>query len=275
VTGPPPAPRPWINRPLLARLVADAGSASGADVGVAVRSLGDDTVYTEGPLLEGAAWSTLKVPLVMTRLGIAEVEHAATSELDAIRAAAYSAITASDNDAAARIFSAIEDRKGGLTGASHAVESELASGGSDGISVATAPPPPGAVSTWGQTTWPLTSGTEFFRQLARLCVPPSSGAAEVLDLMGKVVPDQRWGIGSASWPGSSYVGFKGGWGPLPAPGYLVRQFGIVETADGRGIAVGLIAHAGTFEDGQSVLDRLAAAVSQSVHLSRTPVASRC
>jgi hypothetical protein len=45
----------------------------------------------------------------------------------------------------------------------------------------------------------------------------------VLDAMGRVVPEQRWGLGQIQ-----DVRFKGGWGPSEAPGggYEVIQFGI-------------------------------------------------
>ncbi len=267
-----PTQPPWLDRAFLDTLVARI--APNSDVGVAVRGIGDDRIFTSGARLEAAAWSTLKVPLIMTRLRIADAEHADVNSMADIHAAAYAAITVSDNDAARRIFAAIELRKGFIA-ASRAIEKELSDGGSPGITVATAPPPKGAVSTWGQTTWPLASGTEFFRNLALHCVPPAQHVNEVLNLMSQVVLGQRWGIGSVKWVGSSYVGYKGGWGPLPAPGYLVRQFGIVRTPDGRGVVIGLITYADSYGSGAHVLDELASAVAQSVRLVRTPVAKDC
>ena len=255
----------WIDASQLDRLVASAGSRYGAGVGAAVRNLSDGKLVESGNLYIGPAWSTLKVPLVMARVRLAESKRESASDMTAIREAAMSAITQSDNYAAARLFDALESRTGGLLPASRYIQSQLALGLSTGTQVTTAPPPPGAFSTWGQTQWSLDEGTNYFRQLARHCVPTATGTRLVLSLMQQIVPDQRWGIGSVTWPGASVVAFKGGWGPIPAP-YLVRQFGIIETSSGRGVAVGLIAHAGSFEEGQTVLDRLASAVEHSVRL---------
>jgi hypothetical protein len=256
----------WIDEHQLDRLVASAGSRYGAGVGAAVRNLADGRLVETGNLVVGPAWSTLKVPLVMARVRLAESSHESVSDMTAIREAATSAITQSDNYSAARLFDALENRTGGLLPASHYIQSQLALGLATRTQVTTAPPPSGAFSTWGQTQWSLDEGTTYFRQLARHCVPTPAGTRLVLSLMQQIVPGQRWGIGSVSWPGASLVAFKGGWGPIPAP-YLVRQFGIVETSAGRGVVVGLIAHAGSFEQGQAVLDGLASAVEHSVRLS--------
>jgi len=61
----------------------------------------------------------------------------------------------------------------------------------------------------------------------------------VLDAMGRVVPEQRWGLGALP-----AVRFKGGWGPSEAPGggYEVIQVGIVA-----GRVIALAASAPDFE----------------------------
>jgi hypothetical protein len=52
---------------------------------------------------------------------------------------------------------------------------------------------------------------------------PAADTERVLDAMGRIVPEQRWGLGAS--PG---VRFKGGWGPSESPegGYEVIQVGI-------------------------------------------------
>lgn len=85
------------------------------------------------------------------------------------------------------------------------------------------------------------------------CVP---GSEYVIDQMGQINPDQRWGLGTI--PGAH---FKGGWGPDEDGAYLVRQIGFFDGPMGR-IGVALAAHPsdGTYETGQSALNDLAAVV---------------
>jgi hypothetical protein len=63
------------------------------------------------------------------------------------------------------------------------------------------------------------------------------GTARVLDAMGRIVPEQRLGIGSI--PG---IRFKGGWGPGEDGGYDVIQVGIAGDA-----VIALAAHAPDFD----------------------------
>jgi len=64
------------------------------------------------------------------------------------------------------------------------------------------------------------------------CIKYSS---DVIALMSVVESDQRWGLGALGRP----TQFKGGWGPTPAGGYLVRQMGIVTLANGSRIALAI------------------------------------
>ena len=104
--------------------------------------------------------------------------------------------------------------------------------------VATAPPPPGAVTTFGQTEWRPSEAVKFFRALGNGCLLPSTETSYVLDLMENVEPSESWGLGSA---GFSSVAFKGGWGPEASGAYLVRQSGIVNAGSSRGVAVSIVA----------------------------------
>jgi hypothetical protein len=90
----------------------------------------------------------------------------------------------------------------------------------------------------------------------------------VLGLMGSVVPEQQWGLGSVEIPEATYVGFKAGWGPEGSASgpYLVRQSGIVQRGDGSGFAVTLMAESGSgsFDGGVATLDQLAAWLAENI-----------
>jgi hypothetical protein len=243
-------------------------------VGVAVRSLGTGELTTAGPLQVGPAWSTIKVPVVLARYRLADERH--ETDRSGIDDLAARAITQSDNAAAAELFAQIETAKGGLTAASAYVGEELAAAGDGRTRINTVNPGNG-FSTYGQTQWSLSAGTQFYRQLARNCLPPRDSTTRVLSLMEQVVPSQRWGIGSAHWPGVPSLRLKGGWGPDRNGRYLVRQFGVVEARNMRGFAVGLIAQPndGQFGSGVRVLDDLAAAVAKATTASGTNLFSSC
>lgn len=112
-----------------------------AEIGLAVAPLNSDPIKTLGQLQLGHAWSSMKVPILVTLMRegklSAEEQQWATA-----------ALTASDNTAAADLFAQLERTHGGLSGASLAVQEVLAKAGDTSTTVATAPPPPGAVSTW-------------------------------------------------------------------------------------------------------------------------------
>jgi hypothetical protein len=233
----------------------ELASSLSAQVGLAVEPLGGRETREFGDLREGHAWSSIKVPILATVLR--EQRETLESQEEAW---ATSAITASDNEAAASLFGKIEERQGGLTGASRAVESVLHEAGSASTQVATAPPPPGAVSTYGQTEWSVGDAARFFSALGRCEVLAPTGTGYVESLMESVIPEQRWGLGEGGFPSSWRVGMKGGWGPETESGggYLVRQSGLVQDANG-GVAVAMIAKddSRTYPAGASDLTQIA------------------
>jgi hypothetical protein len=227
-----------------------------AAVGLAVEPLGSEEVREFGDLLEsGHAWSSIKVPILATVM-----KEGGESLGPEEEAWATSAITASDNEAAASLFGTIEGRRGGLDGASAAVGETLHAAGSVGTEVATAPPPPGAVSTYGQTEWPVGEAVRFFHSLGRCEVLEPAGTQYVESLMEDVIPEQRWGLGEGGFRSGWRVAMKGGWGPEAESGggYLVRQSGLVQNADG-GLAVAMIAmdESGSYPAGAADLTRIA------------------
>jgi hypothetical protein len=265
---------PWINAAQLRRRVEGVASRAGA-VGVAVRPLADGPPVDAGDLTTGAAWSTIKVPIVLARFRLAESRHESDAGIGAL---AERAITESDNEAAAALFSEIETAKGGLTAASAYVGDELRAAGDPRTTINTVQPDYGPYSTYGQTQWSLDAGTLFYRQLALRCITPAGAVSKVLALMAQVTPSQRWGIGAAHWPEAGTLRFKGGWGPDRAGRWIVRQFGIIESADSRrGFVVGMIASPGdgTFESGVKALDELAAAVAASTKVGAAPAFVSC
>jgi hypothetical protein len=203
----------------------------------------------------------MKVPVILARYRLGMTPATDIGE----RVAA--AITESDNEAANSLFDDVVEAKGGVRQASAYVQRGLEEAGDRKTVVNTVPPPDG-FSTYGQTLWTLSGGLRFYSALARGCLAPADASATILRLMGEITPSQSWGLGQARFRAARRVLFKGGWGPDPTGGYLVRQFGVVDAAGG-GIAIGLIDTPadGEFESGVQILNRLADAVARSTRPS--------
>jgi hypothetical protein len=255
-----PAPTKQQSMPLKSPILGADAEASfeamaaslPAQVGLAVASLGDGQVYEFGDLREGHAWSSIKVP-ILTAVMRDEGEALDPEE----EAWATSALTASDNEAAAALFGRLEEKYGGLAGASHAVEGVLRDANDTTTEVATAPPPPGAVSTYGQTEWSLLNSVQFYGRLVQGCLLGPAGTEYVKGLMESVIPEQRWGLGEGGFPSGWSVGMKGGWGPEESGAYLVRQSGFVRDGS-RGIVVAMMAmdESGSYPAGASDLTQM-------------------
>ncbi len=206
-----------------------ADSAPG-EVGIAVAALGGAEPIAIGDAEAGRAWSTMKVPLLVTLLDRVGGEGE-LSEVE--RAQAEAALTASDNEAALALFDRLGELEGGTDAASAAIEAVLRRSGDSETEVNTEPSPEG-YSTFGQTIWSASNSALFFRALAGGCLLDEADTEFVLSLLEDVVADQRWGLGEAEVPGGARVAFKGGWGPEPGGGYLVRQSGVVLNNHGMG-----------------------------------------
>ncbi len=226
-----------------------------ARIGLAVVPAHAGAARRFGPLQTGHAWSTIKVPIVVTLL---REQEGRLNDVD--RARARAALTASDNEAAAALFAEIEEVQGGLAGASEAVEETLRLAGDNRTVIATAPPPPGAISTYGQTEWSLTASALFFSALGRGCLLGPDASRYVLGLAAEVVDEQRWGLGEAGFGPGWKVAFKGGWGPEDSTSgpYLVRQAGLLRNGDAV-IAVAFAAQAdsGSFTAAIEAVGRVA------------------
>lgn len=218
-----PAPAPADVRPLVdaavqaASHLGTAGAAVGGPEGIVVAGFTEPT----------PAWSTIKVPIAI----------AALRADPSLSPDAAAAITASDNDAAQRLYTVAGEA------GTNAVLAELGLG----TGVNTAPLRP-EFSTYGQT--PLSVADEATMANTLVCV---SGAGEVLGLMGQVDPGQSYGLGTQG------ALFKGGWGPDESGMYQVRQFGLLPRGNGTYVPVALTALPadGTYETGQQMLSAMA------------------
>jgi hypothetical protein len=231
-----------------------AGSVGG-EIGVAVGAVGADAVQQLGPLQSGSAWSTIKVPIAARAIedaGGPDALPATTRDLIA------RAITASDNAAAASLWEQMGGRHGGPDGAARAVGEVLAAAGDAETAVSTVGRD--GFSPYGQTEWSLTAQQRLMSGLAAGCVAPAA-AGELRSLMGQVVANQRWGLGSTSAQGY----FKGGWGPGIDGRYLVRQMGVLERDGGAvAVAIATIPPDGQFATGTAALTQVAQWVADNV-----------
>jgi hypothetical protein len=185
-------------------------------------------------------WSTVKVPLAVAVVANAQGQPGAGA-MSLMRRA----ITASDNAAAEQLWSSL----GVPPTAASRVQSVLRSAGDTQTRVQSQRVRPG-FTAFGQTTWSLSNQARFAAAL-----PCLKYGHSVLSLMGQVESGQRWGIGAVGVPAQ----FKGGWGPGPGGGYLVRQMGIVTLPDGSRIALSIASQPadGRFETGTANLTSLA------------------
>lgn len=193
------------------------------------RVLGDDRAFH--------AWSTIKVPVLAAVLSLVHPE-ALTPEQHTL---AQRAITESDNPSILELFVLLEGLAGGSAEAAAVIERLFRRSGDRRTRIALLPPPPGAITPFGQTGWSAAESVRFFAALAegRLLTGPAT--RYVFELMSRIIAEQRWGLGTLDLPAA----FKGGWGPEPDGTCLVRQSGVLCTGP---IAVSMIAEPPPGED---------------------------
>jgi hypothetical protein len=221
-------------------------------VAVAVAPLGSRHVEVLGGDQPAHGWSTTKVPVLAALIKARGARGLTATE----QGWATSAITASDNGSILSLFGDLERIRGGLVGASRYIEGLFRLSGDTDTVVATASPPAGAVTTFGQTLWTPSASVKFFSALARGCLLSTLQTSYVLGLMQNIESSESWGLGSA---GFRAVAFKGGWGP-DAGGYLVRQAGIVNVGSPRAVAVAIVAYpsgSASFSSGVQTLSQTA------------------
>lgn len=225
-------------------------------VGLAVAPLAGGQSQVFGSMRTARAWSTSKVPVLVTLL---RQDEKTNRTLDSQQAdEARRALEQSDNDSIQALFSDLEQRDGGLLAASLSVQRTLRDAGDATTVINTAPNDQG-FTTYGQSEWSLAAEVTFYRSLARGCLLDGSNTSYVLTLMRNVIPGQRWGAGSAGYPSSVSVAFKGGWGPDVHGRYQVRQTAIIGSGE-HGYVVSMVAlpTSGAFSEGTAMISSLAA-----------------
>jgi hypothetical protein len=198
-------------------------------VGWAIGALGGGEFEPGGELRAGRAWSTMKVPVIVASI------TSGRADWHAIEAA----ITRSDNDAARRLWDGLDDGPAD-------VEAVLRRAGDTDTRIEREADPRGW-SPFGRTVWTLEAAGGFYRALANGELVARADTERILDAMGRVVPEQRWGLGTV--PG---MRFKGGWGPSEEPDgpYEVIQVGITD-----GTVIALAATAPDFEAAKELASR--------------------
>jgi hypothetical protein len=237
------------DRTSFSRLARKLGGRSGLTASGVGR---EQRIEHLGTLENGAAWSTIKVPIALAVVD----QGGARGKRNLLRRA----ITASDNNAAEQLWASL----GPPRAAGRAVEAVLGAAGDTTTTVQTKRVRTGFTS-FGQTRWPLTSQQRFVAGLP--CLAASDG---ILKLMSQVITSQRWGLGMTGFQPR----FKGGWGPDRAARYLVRQVGLLKLPNGTLVAVTVaaIASDGGFDSGTRDLTALARWFTK--HLNRAAVPAR-
>lgn len=202
-----------------------------------------------------SAWSTIKVPISERILADAGGPNGISSTQ---RSNINAAITLSDNDAAAALFSDLEASHGGLGGASTAVDEMLRQAGDDQTVVSTQGRD--SFTSYGQTDWSLEEQNKYMAALAGGCISHKASRNYLFDEMSQVTSD-TWGFGSAGVPAK----WKGGWGPGTDGKYLVRQMGTMEIGgEGAVVTLAAIPDDGTFESGQAMATSIAQFVANEL-----------
>ena len=179
-----------------------------ANVGVAIAR--PDRTFSLGSWWSGVAWSTIKVPLAIAAL---------RNDWLGARDLVVRAITESDNRASEELWSQL----GEPMDAARRVQVVVAEGGDTATTVESRRLRRG-FTAFGQTQWSLQRQARFAAELSTI-----PDAAEVIDLMQRLVSGDQWGLAAKGFAA------KGGWGPGVHGGYLVRQFGVVPTPAGQAV----------------------------------------
>jgi hypothetical protein len=230
----------------------------GGTSGVAVSGLGTgQPARLLGSLRSAVAWSTSKVPVAMAVID-AGGRRAHAADLRA-------AITASDNASAERLWSSL----GGGAKAAASTQAEMRAAGDRQTRVEGRRLRAG-YTPFGQTLWSLTAQARFMAGVS--CV---ASGRQVIDLMGQIIPSERWGLGVRSG-----TKFKGGWGPGTQPGvdggYLERQMGIATVAGKPlAIAIATLPADGSHGTGTSHLTTIARWVFSHVDVAAAPARGAC
>lgn len=244
--------------------LAEAKRRWNGQVGIAAVDLAGGPVAVTNGNGPQYAWSTTKV-LISAQL-LRDV--GSPSKLsDRQRSMMHEALSASVNEAATSMNTDVKNRHGGVVGAAAVMTEMLRQTGDETTDVR-----PGATpeSNYGLTQWDANGEALFMASLARGCLLDPTSTKFLIAEMGNVVESQSWGLGRVE--SSAY---KGGWGPDDDGAYLVRQLGLVRTADGHQYAVAITARAssGSQDAGQRMLSEVAEWLTQRI--TSAPAMTTC
>jgi hypothetical protein len=199
-----------------------------AEVGISIVTVGSSPV-SYGSWSSGVAWSTIKVPLAIAAL------RAGPDDAGLV----FATITQSDNGAAEQLWTLLGDP----ADAARQVQAVIREVG-DVTTEVESRRLRAEYTAFGQTRWSLADQARFAAGCTHV-----RDASPVVELMGELTADHRWGLAGKSFAA------KGGWGPGVHGGYLVRQFAMV--SDTVGVALAAEVHDGGYEAGVDVVNRLA------------------
>lgn len=227
-----PQAQPSFDPALQARIDARVAGVLARYGGSASIAIDDGRhVYYSGNVASGPVMSTIKVPIALA------TERAGA----AVPADTKAALTWSDNAATDRMYGRLGAEADAL------IESVIAE--------RSPKPSINQGQWWAANQWSVTGQATFGRNLE--CLDPDQS---VLAEMGNVVAEQRYGLGRL--PGAR---FKGGWSPMDDGRFLVRQFGVVSTAQGRaGLAIMAYPADGTYGTTQLMLNELADEIGAAI-----------
>ncbi len=233
------------------------------EIGAVIGAPGAGRVESLGSLTSGSAWSTSKVPIALRLLeDVGGPAGLSATQAEEMRRA----LTLSDNEAAAALFTDLERKHGGIAGASIAVGEVLREAGDTATQISTQGRD--GFSSYGQTDWSLLNQERFMSALAAGCISSQPSREYVLGLMGEVSSDS-WGLGSAGLPAR----WKGGWGPGLDGRYLARQMGVLYVGNREAIVtLAAIPTDGQFESAEAMATRIAEWLAKRApQVAATPV----
>ena len=169
------------------------------------------------------------------------------------------AITESDNEAAARLNATLKSMYGGPSTTAEILTDVLRRAGDTTTVIQPGKDPN---TTYGLTPWRAQDQVVFMAQLARGCLFDDASTDHLLTTMGRVIDEQRWGLGSVGGQA-----FKGGWGAKTGEtAFEVRQVGLLRAENGNPYVVAITAWPSqeSLEAGQELVSEVAQWVTGKV-----------
>lgn len=257
VAGPAPAPRARARRAWSAgeswlRSVYDA--ADGSQAGAAIAATTGAPISVGGTWREDAAWSTIKVPLLLAYIN-------ATGPLGGDdRELAHKLIVDSDNNASNTLFLRLGDH-----GTARERVSAILRRAQDTTTTVNAQRPDGRRTfTWlGQTNWRLEDGVRVYRALLQGKLAGQAGTNDVLSLLHDAAASALpWGL-RAVIPADVPLAEKVGVGTNIDGTVTVEQYAIVGSG-ANACVIGVLSRGPSEEQAKSTATKVAQAATEPV-----------